>query len=76
MMSADKFQPLKKYTADEIKDISGCNPIIHKASYGSVLSVLIGRVEENIQYDFMIFPFGDGDAWFLVAIDGYMPSMT
>lgn len=65
------FQPDRKYSLAEIETLTGHPPTRTPMSYAVVYSV-IGP--DYTQYDFILFPYDDGDALILVAVDGEIPS--
>lgn len=66
------FEPLIKYQEHEIAQMAQQKPIINQQRDYTSLSVLV----DNVQYSFLSFAFANGDALFLVAVDGYMPHLT
>lgn len=63
------FKPLTKYTLAEL----GPSATSDRMSFGHMAAVVS---DDWTQYDFMMYPFNDGDAWFLVAVDGEMPTAS
>lgn len=65
------FQPLRKYDLGEIATISGYKPTF--AGNGRFAAVVS---PDNVQYDFVCYPFASGDGWVLIAVDGEMPTLS
>jgi len=65
------FLPLKKYSLGEIERISGQSPTVSHMTYATVYSVLC----DNVQYDFILFAYADGDGFVLVAVDIEVPAL-
>jgi hypothetical protein len=64
------FEPLRKYSLEEIEQIAGKRPVKVKMSYATVWSVMDA---DSVQYDFHLVPYEDGDGWILVAVDFLVP---
>jgi hypothetical protein len=60
---------MRRYTQKEIENIGG-KPTINQTSYATVYSVLDS---DSSQYDFVLFPYLDGDYYVLMAVDGEPP---
>jgi hypothetical protein len=60
---------IRRYTQKEIENIGG-KPTINQTSYATVYSVLDS---DSSQYDFVLFPYVDGDYYVLMAVDGKPP---
>ena len=63
------FLPLRKYDLAEIAIISDYRPTYDgNGRFASVVAT------DNSQYNFVFYPFTDGDGWVLIAVDGELPS--
>lgn len=69
MLRAMKFVVCKIYSLDEIERISGRLATVNQLSYATIAAVIIG----NDQYDFVFYPFSEGEGWTLIAVNGDPP---